>query len=199
VPQGPYITSPREHIILGSEGYTEGRKGGVGNAGNQGGMDTQLGGNFHGKVGSYQSPETWSRSPDYNAGQHPVNKGCGMLQTTGCQHTVTHPEVYTGKPNSQPSEVSNYDKKGSGPGNWRMGAHVSTSYTMSSPNPNLPYSTTNLPQTITPKENVARVHDQRAGGTTEGIQFMAPPYSGTGGHQYVPKYSKQSNDVGHSQ
>lgn len=193
-PQGPYITDPRKHIILGSEGYTEGREGGVGNAGNQGGMDTGLGGNFVGKVGSYQSPETWSRSPDYNAGQHPINVPCGTLRTTGCQHSVTHPEGYTGKPFAQPSEFSNYDKVAMSYS--RMGEHVSNSHTFHSPSDLSPYASTARPQTITPKDNAAMAHDHLPGGTAEGIQFMAAPYSGFGGHQYVPKYSKQSHDVG---
>jgi len=220
-PQGTYITNPRQHIILGSDGYTEGRLGGEGNAGNQGAVDTPYQGNHVSKIGSYQSLEAWTRSPDYNAGQHPANVACASWLTTsdmnslsGCQHSVTHPEKYTGKPEAQPSEFSNYDKVPSG--NWRYGSHVSTSHTWHSPDPNpagvaatsqdststgysapVTYTYTALPQTVTPKENVAQAHDHLPTATAEGIQFMALPYSAHGGHQYRPKYSKQSNDAGH--
>lgn len=216
-PQGVYVTNQRKHIILGSEGYTEGRQGqpnkGIGNAANQGGMDTDIGGNFQGKVGSYQSPETWIRSDDYNAGQHPTNKNCLTLGTgtfqIGCQHSVTHPQQYTGNPwenlnglTAQPSGPSNYDPVPDG--NWRLGEHVSASHTFHSPNPDFIYQNlgttpaTTVPQTVTPKESVATVHDHLPGQTGEGIQFSAPTYSGHYGHHYVPKYTKQSNDVGHS-
>jgi len=126
VPQGVFITSKREHIILGSEGYTEGRRGG--NA-NQGGMDTDIDGNFQGKVGSYQSLQTWERGEDYYAGQHPVNHHSCMLNVTGCQHSVTHPEVSTGQHSgmTQPLWQQNLDPVGSQ--NWRGGEGVSTSYT----------------------------------------------------------------------
>lgn len=162
----------------------------------------KYGGNFVSKIGSYQSLEETSRSADYNAGQHPVNVNCEKWLTTsdmttaaGCQHSVTHPEQYTGKPEAQPSEFSNYDKVPDG--NWRFGEHVSASHTWHSPDPLAPYASYSIPQTATPKENVAQVHDQMPTDTAEGIQFMALPYSAHGGHQYRPKYSKQSNDVGH--
>lgn len=201
-PQGTYITNPREHIILGSDGYTEGRQGGEGNAGNQGGMDVKYAGNFVSKIGSYQSPEAWTRGPDYNAGQHPTNVGCGKWLTTsdmsaaaGCQHSVTHPEQYTGKPEAQPSEFYNYDNVGDG--NWRAGEHISPSHTWHNPDPLDIYTSYSIPQTATPKENVAQAHDHLPGGTAEGIQFLSPPYTAHGGHQYRPKYSKHSNDPGH--
>lgn len=202
-PQGAYITSERRHIILGSEGYTEGRLGGEGNAGNQGRQDVQIGVHYNGgKHGSYQSPETWTRSPDYNAGQHPMNVACPKWLTTsdmngmnGCQHSVTHPETYTGKHTAQPSFYSNYDKVPDG--NWRVGDHLSPSHTWHNPDPLSPYVPYSIPQTATPKESVSQAHDHLPGSTAEGIQFMSPSYSGHGGHQYRPKYSKQSNDPGH--
>jgi len=123
VPQGTFITPERKHIILGSEGYTEGRK-----VANQGGMDTNIAGNFQGKVGSYQSPATSTRSDDYYAGMHPVNVPCHSLQVTGCQHSVTHPEATTGQHSgvTQPSLLQNLDSTGQQ--NWRTGDGVSAMY-----------------------------------------------------------------------
>jgi len=206
-PQGAYITSEQKHIILGSDGYTEGRLGGEGNGGNQGGMDAAYRGNFKAKVGSYQSPEASTRSADYNAGQHPQNVDCHKWLTTsdmsaaaGCQHSVTHPESYTGKHMAQGSEYSNYDKVAAG--NWRVGEHISASHTWHSTvslNPPLgAHPDRSYPQQITNHANVARAHDHLPAEHSEGIQFMSPSYSAHGGHQYRPKYSKQSNDVGHS-
>jgi hypothetical protein len=117
-----------------------------------------------------------------------------MNGINGCQHSVTHPEPYTGKHTAQPSFYSNYDKVPDG--NWRVGDSVSASHTWHNPDPLNPYVSYSIPQTATPKENVAQAHNQLPAETAEGIQFMALPYSAHGGHQYRPKYSKQSNDVG---
>jgi hypothetical protein len=60
------------------------------------------------------------------------------------------------------------------------------------------YSTTSVPQTITPKANAGMAHDHLPGSLSEGIQFTAPPYSAHAGHQYTPKYTRQSDETGHS-
>jgi len=100
-PIGTHITDPRRHIILGSEGRDFIKE------------DTSP------SVDSYQSPATWTRAENYVGGQHPANQDCNAVETKsdmkstwGCQHSVTHPEPYTGKPKAQPSEFSNYDKAG---------------------------------------------------------------------------------------
>lgn len=101
-PDGAFITDPRRHVVLGSEGrdiYEED-------------TTTQIEGD------SYQSTKTSTRSANYYAGQHPVNQACynagksDMKSATGCQHSVTHPEPYTGKEATQPLEMNSYDDVG---------------------------------------------------------------------------------------
>jgi hypothetical protein len=141
-------------------------------------MDTKIAHNFQGKVGSYQSPQTSIRSANYNAGQHPINVPCGKLQTTGCQHSVTHPEIYTGNaynnPTAQPSGPSNFDKVGTSGQDWRLGDSISTSYK-------------------TPvKQNWAAPFDNY-----DASRDTVAAYSGHAGHQYTMSVDRQIlTDVG---
>jgi hypothetical protein len=110
-----FITDPRRHIILGSEGRDSYQEhvppGWSPAASSHPGVSTA----DH----SYQSKQTSSRAANYIGGQHPVNQNChpdhsisDVRSGSGCQHSVTHPEPFTGKASAQPSEFSNYDKLG---------------------------------------------------------------------------------------
>jgi len=114
-----HITDDRRHIILGSEGSDFIDEDSSPSAGD-----------------SYQSPDTWIRADEnYVGGQHPANQDCSSVETSsdlkakwGCQHSVTHPEPYTGKPKAQPAELSSYDKAGSHTNRLTLGQEQPTGF-----------------------------------------------------------------------
>lgn len=107
--QSDFVTSRRQHIILGSEGYPETHPGSNQGANVAPDINADI------QTGSYQVPLTWERSAeDYRAGQHPINIAVCKLNITGCQHSVTHPEAFTGQPSgvAQPSWPQSLDSDG---------------------------------------------------------------------------------------
>lgn len=107
-------------------------------------------------TGSFQTPLTSERSADYYAGQHPINVATCVLNVTGCQHAVTHPEVSTGQSSgmTQPSWQQSLDQDGT---------ELWT--------------------------------DAGVGGSSHSA-YVAPHYSGVGGPEYSPAFTRVTNDAG---
>jgi len=223
--QSEFITSKREHIILGSQGYLDTRR-----AANHGvSVNREMDADSTMLSGSYQVPMTWERSADYYAGQHPVDVGTchykefdsgtsqvlskylkftnSQMGSPNCTYLELHPDWNSAIKALSLEDCASTCSSVESCGGFNMHS-VGCQFCQENVrnlapgvNAYMKLNNTACHKVSTgqdPKQPVWKLGSEmwKDASTSAGVAGVSPKYYGHGGPQYTPMFTRVTNDVG---